>query len=396
MLITSVLRFLEGNVTLYAEECEKERFVSVLSRLGISVKITDDAKNGGVFAQMRPSAAKKIAPALDKSGIIVYINNIFGIKNLLCSNVKRPGLLIGGILFFFLLIASTFFVFKVDVSGSDLIPKEQIKSELADFGIRAGARISDIDRADVSGRFLLAHPEFSWAALNVNGTTVCLELKEKNTSSPANGEKYDFLVADSDAVIRYLSIKSGKGMVTSGTSVKKGDILIIGYISGNGLQYSDDPTLRYDGASGIVYAEVSESLSVFVPYEESVTVRNTSSRTGIRLSVFGHYIVFGDVSDGDGYQSSAERNFTVWGAIELPITYSECYASEIKTVKVIRDETQAVAEAERRAYSELVARLGEAELTQTKLIKEITDGGVTVTVTYGCVRNIAVPMDIKK
>ena len=36
--------------------------------------------------------------------------------------------------------------------------------------------------------------------------------------------------------------------------------------------------------------------------------------------------------------------------------------------------------------------LAEAELTELELTKEITDTGVTVTVSYGCIREIAVPL----
>ena len=386
----------EGKAELYADSDNRNAFVSLISSLGITASIASDTKNGGVIAVMRPSDAKKIASALDKSDIIVYINSVCGIKSILARNIKRPGLFIGGIVFFALLMLSTLFVFKVEVNGSALLSKEQVRNELADFGIRAGARISEIDRNEVTGRFLIAHPEFSWAAINVKGTTVCLELKERSTASSSGEEKHSLLVADADGVIKYLTVSSGKPLVYSGMSVKKGDLLISGYVSGNGLQYTDTPLLRYDGASGKVYAEIKGKLGAAVPFEETEEYITATEITGKRFSIFGVDIKVGSYKNDDVHVMESERNLTVFGVIELPITVTDCRRIEKQTVIKVRDTDEATSEARKRVYASLNEILRDATLTETEFITEITDGEVRVTLVYGCVKNIAVPKDIGK
>lgn len=392
MIITDIIGFFTGRAELYADENNSYALVKAIAELGINANVSADSENGGVNVTVSPSNAKKIASALDKSGNIVYINNVCGIKSICINNIKRIGLLIGALLFFALLSFSTLFVFKVEVVGSDTVSKEQIKSELADLGIRVGARLSDIDRAAAATSFMKLHPEYSWAAVNFKGTTVCLELKERESGESAETENVDILIADLDGVIKEVLVYSGKSAVKPGDVVKKGDILISGFISGNGLQYSDNPMLRFDGAAGSVKAEVEDSFLLEVKLEEEICVSSVGEKTGTVFSFMGSTVKLGEViEDSSEYVMSASKSITVLGCVELPITYRECFRNSTETKTVTYDSAQAEAEAVIRAYSMLHERLGEAELTEIEMTKEITESGVTVTVVYGCVREIAVP-----
>ena len=397
MLVQKMLRFFEGKAVLYADADNKDGLVDVLSKAFIESRIRNDGQNGGVIVTLCPLDVKKVAPTLDKMGIIVYINNIYGFKYHCARNFKRVGVLLGLASFLLILLLSTMFVFKIEISGSELISKEQIKSELSAFGIGVGARLSDIDRTDASNRFMQNHPEFSFVAINFKGTTVCVELKERSSAEQIDRQRADFMVAECDGLITRLAVTGGRGMVTPGTVVKKGDLLISGMISGNGLQYSDDPALRYDGAFGEVFAEISGSFSVELPFEEYRDEISSSEKCGISLSVFGVGIDFGTVSSdsGQGFEILGERNVTVFGCIELPITYRECVRSETVQKKVIRDEAEVLLEAEKSAYRMLAEQLGSASLTSVDISKGITDSGAWVKIEYGCERNIAVPKSME-
>ena len=96
--------------------------------------------------------------------------------------------------------------------------------------------------------------EISWAALNVKGTTVTLNVRETALPSDKSDELPPMMVAKKSGVVRSVELYSGKSAVKVGSVVKEGDLLISGFISGNGLQYSDTPGIRYEGASGSVRA----------------------------------------------------------------------------------------------------------------------------------------------
>ena len=150
--------------------------------------------------------------------------------------------------------------------------------------------------------------------------------------------------------------------------------------------------LRFDGAAGSVKAEVEDSFLLEVKLEEEICVSSVGEKTGTVFSFMGSTVKLGEViEDSSEYVMSASKNITVLGCVELPITYRECFRNSTETKTVTYDSAQAEAEAIIRAYSMLHERLGEAELTEIEMTKEITESGVTVTVVYGCVREIAVP-----
>lgn len=390
-MIGKLLSFFEGEAELYADEIYRDRLVSVVAESGVRAKITNNAENSGVSVRLSPQNAKKIASALDKFNIIVYINSVCGLKTELISRCKRIGLLIGAVLFFALLSLSTLFVFKVEVSGSELIAVQDVKAELSDFGIRVGARLSDIDRTAVANRFLQLHPELSWAAISFKGTTVRLELKEKTEAPPFSDDKADFLIAGCDGVVKNILVYSGKAVVAPNTVVKKGDLLISGYVSGSGLQYTDNPILRYEGASGSVTAEVVESISSYVLFVEETVRTENGKHSGTVFEIFGKRITVGKVENSDGYHMMPEKNLTIWGRIELPITYRECYEIKRTAEVVRRDEAQATLCARARAYEELSGALDGASLSEIEILSDADETGARVVLNYVCLREIAVP-----
>lgn len=387
----TLFSYLEGEVVLYADEVYRSRLTAIAVENGINARISDDALNGGVTVRLSPKNAKKMASALDKTDIIVYIISVCSFKHSLFSHCKRIGLLVGAFLFFMLLSLSTLFVFKVEVIGSELIAEADVKRELAEFGIKPGARLSDIDRTETANRFLQLHSELSWASVSIKGTTVRLEVKEKADAPPLEDEKADFLVAGFDGVVKSVLVYSGKPAVVVNSVVKKGDLLISGYISGNGLQYTDAPLLRYEGASGSVIAEVSASFSARACFTEQYSVSKSSEKCGIVVEILGKSFKFGKTSEEDGYFLTSEKNLTLWDKLELPITVRECRKiSETSNTEYFTEE-QATALAQKRAYEMLDFELAGASLCEIKT-NTVKDGdGVSVIVEYVCLRDIAVP-----
>ena len=389
-MIEKLFTYLLGEAELYVDAESGQRFASVIAESKINARIEYNAQNGGILAKMRPADAKKIAPTLDKLKIIVYINSVCGLKSRLLANYKRVGLLLGVILFFTLLSLSTLFVFKIEISGSELITHEEIKEDLSHLGIRVGVRLNDIDKSGAASRFLAMHPEFSWASVSFKGTTVCLELKEKTEADSLVPKKADFLVAGRDGVVKSILVYSGKKAVSEGTAVKKGDLLINGYISGNGLQYSDDPRLRFDGASGSVKAEIRDFAYGRADFCEVISKTARGKRIAITVSVFGKEITFGKVGAKE-CEKSAEKSITVFDKIELPITYTEYFLITEKNETHTLDEVQGLAVAKKRAYEALYGEIADGELTEISEKIEADENGITVTLEFLCVTEIAVP-----
>lgn len=387
--LSRVISFFEGKVKIYADEENKDALLSFFVERGISATVSADNEKGGIYTEISPSLLKKIAPALDKLNIMVYINNIYGFGRLRSRYGKRYGLLLGALVFAALLWVSTLFVWRVDVSGTELLSKAEVSAELSEMGVKVGAKISDVDRSAVLNTFLREHPELSWAALNFKGTTAILILKETE-EKPDSGEKTEsrLMVAAESGVVRSVTVSEGKAAVKVGTVVNKGDVLISGLISGSGAQITDSPSLRVTNACGSVKAEVVRKASVSIPFNEVFYRTEEGGKRVKVISVFGHDFSFGKT---EGKVLLDERSVTFFGVVEIPVTV-KTYSEELTvTDTVSRDGEAARLEAERQLYKKITEMLGDGELTYVKAEYTETENGIVGQAEIGCVTEIAVP-----
>ncbi len=387
-ILSSVIKFFEGRVKIYADDCNKDALLSFFVDNGISAKISSCNEKGGIYTEISPSLLKKIAPALDKLNIMVYIINIYGFKRICSKYGKRYGLLCGFFIFAALLWISTLFVWRIDIIGNELISKEQISAELSEMGVKVGSKISDIDRQTIASYFLKEHPELSWAALNFKGTTVILNLKETESRPDEVTENGPLLVASEGGVIKSILVYEGSAVVKVGTVVKKGDVLITGLISGSGMQITDVPPLRVENAVGSVKAEITRTQEVVIPFSEKFTFSEPGENKGKIISVFGHDFLFGST---DGAVLESEKNVTFFGVLEIPITVKTYVEQKTVTRSISRENEEARIEAERQLYKKITDSLGDGELTFVKTEYTETETGWTARAQYGCIVEIAVP-----
>ena len=380
-----IIGLLEGRVRIFADENNREKLVSFFIENGIRAKTEFDSESGGIYTEVSPSLLKKIAPALDKSGIIVYIINICGFKYLKNLLLSRLGLAVGAVIFAAALWLSTLFVWRVEVVGNESLTKDQLRRTLLEYGVKEGAIISDIDEKTVSNAIVSLSGEISWAAVNIKGTTVTLTVRETALSGDKSDELPPMLVAKKSGVVRSVELYSGKPAVKVGTVVKEGDLLISGFISGNGLQYSDTPGIRYEGAGGSVRAEVSETAEIFVPFESENERTVLGDVSGLVLEVFGNRITIGKAEeDGEA------RRITFFGEIELPVTYFVAHFSDTVTEKCTYSAEEAALQAEKLIYRKIIELCGDGDLTSVSVSYSEGESGITASARITYVTEIAV------
>ncbi len=384
-LIAKIIEFFCGKVRIFAEKEYSNRLVAFLTENKVECSISPSADNKGICVDISPRLLKNIASSLDKSGIIVYIINVYGFARICSKYRMRLGLLLGMLMFAATLWTSTLFVWRVEPNGGSLISNDTLRAELSEMGVHPGALISGINKTEIANEFLSKHPELSWAALNFNGTTVSLTVKETLTPPETTEKDAPLLVAKHSGVITYIGVYEGTAAVRIGSVVKKGDVLISGYVSGSGLQMTDTPLLRPGNARGEVKAEVSGSITTRSDFEEAVETELSGEIIGRRISVFGRDMTFGE-TDG---ASSEHKNVTVFGFIELPITIQLYRESSYHTETVNRTPDEAVADAKQKAYRELSEEFPDCEVLKISFETSQDEDGITVIMRYTCVTDIA-------
>ena len=153
---------------------------------------------------------------------------------------KRKIFLILIILIFLLIFSLAHFVWNIEVQSSANISKDEIISLAEQEGLRIGALKNKVDTKEVVNKIRLERDDIAWVGIEIKGTNAIIKIEEADIKPEIIDEDdYCNIVADSDGVITKISAGNGTPLVKEGDVVKKGDVLIAGYMEGKytGRQY---------------------------------------------------------------------------------------------------------------------------------------------------------------
>ena len=123
------------------------------------------------------------------------------------------------------------FIWVIQVEGNINVPSEDIISLMEDMGVEKGKSLKNFDFDRAQQEALLQLPQLSWLAINKIGSTVTIEVKERDLPPeivPKNTPCH--VKAAKDGQIINMEVFSGSEAVARGDMVSKGDIIISGIV----------------------------------------------------------------------------------------------------------------------------------------------------------------------
>lgn len=154
-----------------------------------------------------------------------------GLPFLLHRLTLRAALLIGFILVAAGLIAASMFVWNVRVDGLEYREAKALKQELAGMGIAPGAWKGGIDEDGAGLKLLIAHEEFAWIDIRVEGVVALVKVVPAELAPEMVDEDTPrSIIAAKDALIESVLPLAGKAAVQKGDTVRAGDVLISGLV----------------------------------------------------------------------------------------------------------------------------------------------------------------------
>ncbi len=285
----------------------------------------------------------------------IHITNKVGLPFVISKNRHRYGILVGVLLFLSVLQFLSGFVWNINVEGNSDVKSEDIILALNDIGIFEGVSLKSIDPKEKRNQLLLNVKGLSWAAINIEGTTVTVDVTERdiveeNSKDPSN------LKAGYDGIIKKIEVISGTATVKVGDGVHKGDLLVSGFI-----EYADGSTGAVPSRGEIV-ARVEEEFTLTL--ENTVTeferTGSTESRSILNFFWFKIPLFLGRVK-GSYETESANANIS-GGEAYLPINFSKVTFFETeKKVKQL-SESEIENRLKNKMNESIEERLGECEI----------------------------------
>jgi similar to stage IV sporulation protein len=238
-----LLKYLRGYLRIKVWGFSPERFMNLCSAHNI---LLWDIKHDQSIFEMCISLKGfyKLRPIARKTGTKVAILKRVGLPFFVPKILSKKVFLLGLFLSIAFWIVSTFFVWKIELSGNLRITDDLFMSFLDEQQIRIGISKSSLDLAALEKLIRKTFPEITWVSTKVEGTNLLITVKENDAPIlPTQDETKEIgshLVSTVQGVVVSMIVRSGVPQVSIGDPIEVGTILVSGQIP----IYNDDATIR--------------------------------------------------------------------------------------------------------------------------------------------------------
>ncbi len=277
------LNYITGYVNIKVESYFLERFINICISKKIFLWNIKRKKSTILYANISINDYKRLKEVAKKTKSKIKIENKKGLPFVLHKYRKRKIFIGFFILIIIGLIATSNFVWNIEVKGNTKISKEEIIEVLNQNGLKIGSNKNRIDTDLVINKVRLLREDIAWIGINMKGTNAIVEIKETDKAPEIIQEdEYCNIVSNKNASITKINVQNGTASVSVGDIVKEGDILVSGYMEG---KYTG---IRYVHSSADIEAKVwySKKEKFYLNQEIQVPTGATEKKYTLNLNNF--------------------------------------------------------------------------------------------------------------
>ena len=261
----------------------------------------------------------------------------------------RFGILIGVIVFLIINIFSGIFIWDIKIYGNNIVSNEQILSVLKNNKIMVGGAVNNSILNNIETTLTNQIEDISLCSVVKKGTTIIVNVKEKlkNEEIESMYQGKDIIATENLTIIE-LSVSNGTPLKKIGDSVKKGDIIVAGYIFN-----SAGEKIICKANAQIKAKTWRTATEVYQKQVEVKTRTGNKSKTSF-LSLFG--MNFNVKSQKNQFENFEEETNVVLlknSFLPFKMTVTTQYEVIIQTVEqdIEKDKQQLIENCQKNAYS---------------------------------------------
>lgn len=287
MYIKILIYYILGYVNIVVEGFFIERFINTCISKKIFFWKTNRSKSTVFSANIGVGNYKEVAKIARKCQCKIKITNKKGLPFLLNKYRKRKifvatlGVIIIGI------IAISNFIWNIEIKGIDETKQKEILEFIQNEGVDIGKYKNGVDLQNLINKIRIARDDIAWIGMEIKGTNLIIEVVEADEKPEIiNEDEYCNIVANNDGIIVKVNAQNGTPAVQEGDTVKKGDILVQGWIEG---KYTEN---RYVHAEGEIIAKVWYSEKEKVYYKQTYENKTGNKEKKYSLNINNFKINF--------------------------------------------------------------------------------------------------------
>lgn len=386
MLIKIIINFFLGYLKIGVEGFFIERFINLCRNDGILLWNIKIKNSSYIEANIGIGDFRKIKNILNKTKCKSKIKEKKGLPFFLHKYKKRKifGIMLAIIIFIVIFLSR--YVWNIELIVPEGIDKNEILKSLEENGLFIGELKKDIDIKEIINNIRLARKDISWIGIELNGTNAIVKVV-KSDEKPEIIEENEFcnIISDKDAKIVKVDTQNGTAAVKPGDTVKKGSLLIAGWMEG---KYTG---IRFVHATGNIQANVWYTQKEKVSLEETKQEKTGNKETKYILNINNFKInLYKKLSNFEKYDTIyASKKIKIFSNFYIPVEITECNNFEIKEQTINYTEEEAKEEAKNRAEQKLLEEIKNKENIKNKTVNFYENGNeIEAEVTYEVFENI--------
>ena len=384
MLFKILINFLFGYLNIELEGYYIERFINTCISKNIFLWGIKRTKSTILFANIGAGDFKQAAKIAKKHGCRIKIKSKSGLPFIVKKYKKRK---IFFILLFLVIIGIytlSKFVWNIEITGNTKVDSNEILSALEEDGLKVGVLKSKVNTDEIINKIRYQREDIAWIGIELDGTNAIVKIVEAD-SKPEIIDENDYcnIIATKDAVIEKISAQNGTLMVKEGDTVKKGDVLIAGWMEG---KYTGK---NYVNANGEVKAKVTYSQSEKIEKKE-IKREQTGKNENKYAIKFNNFKInlYKTLSKYEIYDTMyTNKKIKLFSNFYLPIEVIKYTNYEVTETEISYGKEEAKLEGQRRAEEKL-NELIEGEISKKDVNITEYETYYDVKVTYEVIEQI--------
>lgn len=385
----NILFLIKSKLTLNINGHNIERFIKRLKNNNIEIlNITYISKE-----EVNIKIYKKDYDKIIKLKTIyeVEILNYYGIikiKNNILNNKYTIVFVLIALIFIYII---SNIIFDVDIITNDSKMENILLIELKELGIKKyNFKKNYNDLQEIKKTILSNHrDELEWIEIESIGTKYIIRYEPRIKNQEKENKIFRNIIAKKDGIIKEMNISSGKIVKEINTYVKKGDIIVSGYIDLNG-NIKDTKS-----SSGKVFGEVWYKVTIDYPYkykEESYT----GNKNNVLVIKFLNNEI--ELFNFSKYKNKKSTDNTILKNNILPIKFISQFQREINIINENNTEEQLIEKAINLSKNKIEENLSNGEyISNYKVLNKAKHTEtVTLNIFFTVVEDITEYQEIEK
>lgn len=386
MLFKIIIKLLFGYKNIKIEGYYIEKFLNIITNRKIFLWGIKRKGNEQIYAKVGDNEFDKIIEIAEKNGINIEIINEKGLPNILKKYKKRKYFFILIAIFLIFLGISSNFIWNIEITGNEKINKDEILKMANDYGLKIGMMKNKIQTKNIVNKIRMNREDIAWIGIDFKGTNAIIKIVEAKEKPEIIDEKdYTNIVASKDAIITKISAQNGTILKNVNDEVKKGDVLIAGYMQGN---YTDKYYVHSIGEvkGKVKYSDTEKIL-------KSEIIKNKTGKREKKYSLKFNKIKINLYKKYSKYKKYdtivTEKNLQLFNNFYLPIKIIKYENEEVNENEITNSKEDAKNKGELLAKQKLEDNLKNNEIVNSDTIITEYDNYYEVKVTYEVIEDIA-------